>query len=83
MTGKTGRELKDELLRQGFQLVDEALYFPAEEFARRHGYSPSSIRTMLKRDQITGAVKVENKWMVSEDADILVKQYAKKNKIKV
>ncbi len=79
----TGREIKDELLRTGIMLRDEDEYFTAEEFAGKYGYSPSSIRQMLKRDQIAGAVKVGNRWMISENACILVRQNTKKRKIKL
>jgi len=79
----TGREIKEQLARTSLMLFDETNYFTADEFAAMYGYSPSSIRQMLKRDQIFGAVKVGNKWMISEHASILVRQNTKKNKIKV
>jgi len=78
----TGREIKEQLMRTSLMLEEEDEYFTAEEFAEKYGYSPSSIRQMLKRDQIAGAVKVGNKWMISEDAAILVRQNAKKRKAK-
>lgn len=81
MTGKTGKELKEELALTSLKLNDDDVYFTAVEFAAKYGYSPSSIRQMLKRDQIAGAVKYGNKWMISEDAAILVRQNTKKNKI--
>lgn len=79
----TGREIKDELVKIGLKLNDDAGYITAIEFAESRGYNPSSMRMMLKREQITGAVKVGDKWMIPEDADILVRQNAKKNKIKM
>lgn len=80
---KTGREMKDERLRIGLQLNDDAAYYTIPEFAEKYGYSTDSIRVMLMRGQIAGALKVDGKWMISENADILVDQYAKKNKLKV
>jgi len=78
----TGREIKEQLMRTSLMLEEDDEYCTAEEFAEKYGYSPSSIRQMLKRDQIAGAVKVGNKWMISEDASILVRQNAKKRKVK-
>ena len=79
----TGKEIKDELTRISLMLYDEDEYYTTEEFAAKYGYSPSSIRQMLKREQIAGAVKVVNKWMISGDASILVRQYDKKRSIKL
>ena len=79
----TGKEIKEKLLRTAMELDDDSEYVSAIEFAEKYGYAPSSIRQMLMRDQIAGAVKVENKWMIDEDASILVRQNTKKNKIKL
>ena len=79
----TGKEIKEKLLRTAMELDDDSEYVSAIEFAEKYGYSPSSIRQMLMRDQIAGAVKVVNKWMIDEDASILVRQNTKKNKIKL
>ncbi len=75
---KTGKEIRFELARTMLMLEEDEEYLTAKEFADRYGYSPSSIRQMLKRDQIAGAVKVGNEWRISEDASILVRQNAKK-----
>ena len=75
---KTGREIKNELARTMLMLEEDEEYLTAVEFAAMYGYRPSSIRQMLKRDQIAGAVKVGNEWRISEDAAILVRQSAKK-----
>ena len=79
----TGREIKDELLKIGLQLNDEAEYCSIKEFAAMYGYSPSSIRQMLMREQICGAVKVKDQWLIDREADILVKQNTKNRKIKL
>ena len=75
----TGKKLKQELSLTVAALDDKTKYLTAEEFAAKYGYSPSSIRQMLKRDQIGGAVKVGNRWLIDEDAGIFVRQYTKKN----
>lgn len=63
-------------------LEEDEEYLTVAEFAAMYGYSPSSIRQMLKRDQIAGAVKVGNEWRISEDAAILVRKNAKKRDAK-
>jgi len=75
---KTGKEIRFELARTMLMLEEDEEYLTAKEFADKYGYNPSSIRQMLKRDQIAGAVKVGNEWRISEDASILVRQNAKK-----
>lgn len=77
---KTGREIKDELLEGVQDLVDDAEYYTAGEFAAKYGYKEATIRQMIHRGQITRAVKVHGMWMVHEEAEILVSQYTKKNK---
>ena len=79
----TGREIKDAYLADLNKLNDDTEYCTPEEFAGMYGYSPSSLRTMLKRGQISGAVKVNNRWLFDREADILVAQHTKKRKIKL
>lgn len=75
----TGKKLKRELSLTVAALDDKTKYLTVEEFAEKHGYSPSSIRQMLRRDQIGGAVRVGKRWMIDEDAGIFVRQYTKKS----
>lgn len=84
---KTGGEIKEELseIMQAIEdtagdLVDNTQYYTCKEFAWRYGYKESTIRQMLKRGQISGAVKVYGIWFISENSDIMVRQYTKKNK---
>ena len=84
---KTGGEIKAELaeIMQAIEdaageVSDHTEYFTCEEFAMKYGYKEATIRQMIKRGQISGAVKVYGRWLISENADILVKQYTKKNK---
>lgn len=85
---KTGGEIKAELAEiiQSIEdaagdLIDHTEYYTCEEFAAKYRYKESTIRQMIKRRQITGVVKVSGRWMISENADILVKQYTKKNEL--
>lgn len=79
----TGKEIIDELRRLEFKFDVDSEYCDAEEFAAMYGYSPSSVRQMLMRKQISGAVKLGNKWLIDKDASILVRQNTKKRKIKL
>lgn len=76
----TGKEIREKLLNEVRKLSDEDEYFTSEEFAMKHGYKEATIRQMLKRGQISSAVKVNGRWYISENADVLVKQYTKRNK---
>ena len=76
----TGKEIKEKLLDDVRDLVDEERYFTSEEFAKRYGYKEASIRQMLKRGQISGAVKLYGRWLISENSSITVRQYTKRNK---
>lgn len=79
----TGKEIIQELRKTELQFDEDSEYCDAEEFAAMYGYSPSSIRQMLMRKQISGAVKLGNKWMIDKDASVLVRQNTKKRKIKL
>lgn len=76
----TGKEIKEKLLDDMRDLVDEERYFTPEEFAKKYGYKEASIRQMLKRGQISGAVKLYGRWLISENSSIMVRQYTKRNK---
>lgn len=85
---KTGGEIKAELSEimraiedAAGDLINDTEYYTCEEFAGKYGYKESSIRQMLKRGQISGAVKVYGRWLISENSDIMVRQYTKKNKL--
>ena len=80
---KTGREIKEAALGELNELSDDTEYCTAEEFAGMYGYNPNSLRTMLMRGKISGAIKVRNHWLFARNADILVKQNTKKCKIKM
>ena len=80
----TGKEIKNafmsDTLKKVMELNDKEEYYDCVEFAEKYGYTPSSVRQMLKRKQITKAVKLGNQWFISEDAGILVKQHTKKRR---
>lgn len=78
----TGKEIKAVLAGTARKFDDRTDYCTSSEFAHEHGYSEGSVRTMLKRGKITGAVKSLGQWMIPKNADVLVKKYARKDKIK-
>lgn len=83
---KTGREIKEQLHKDirrmeesSVGIVDDSTYYTCGEFARKYGYKEGTIRQLLHRGQISGAVRLYGRWAISENADILVRQYTKKN----
>ena len=76
----TGREIKEQVSTEIHDLIDDTEYYTAAEFAAKYGYKESTIRQMIHRGQISRVVRLYGRWLISENADILVRQYTKKNK---
>ena len=84
---RTGKEIREQV-RNDIQkmeesavgIADDGTYYTCQEFAKKYGYKEGTIRQLLHRGQISGAVRLYGRWAISENANILVRQYTKKNR---
>lgn len=84
---RTGREIREQVQNDvqkmeesAAGIADNCTYYTCQEFAKKYGYKESTIRQLLHRGQISGAVRLYGRWAISENANISVRQYTKKNK---
>ena len=65
-------------LKQMVRKDENLRYLTANEFAQLYGYSPDSVRNLIREGRISRVYKLGNEWLIPEDADISGKQYKKR-----